>query len=53
MFINRPGSISTLPMDNLTKNKNALLDRPYIKLIQALEATGKHYSVHFLKQLIK
>jgi len=40
MFINRPGSISTLPMDNLTKNKNALLDRPYIKLIQALEATG-------------
>ena len=41
MFINRPGSISTLPMYSLAKKKSSSLDRPYIKLIQALQAAGK------------
>jgi len=40
MFINRPGSISTLPMYSLAKKKSSSLDRPYIKLIQALQAAG-------------
>jgi len=40
MFINRPGSISTLPMYSLAKKNNSSLDRPYIKLIQALQAAG-------------